>query len=71
MLGIVDHVYDWVIVDEAARASPMELVVAMQAGRRVLLVGDHLQLPPIYPRAVEEKTSQLLEIGRTDFRKKW
>ncbi len=69
MLGIVDHVYDWVIVDEAARASPMELVVAMQAGRRVLLVGDHLQLPPIYPRAVEEKTSQLLEIGRADFRK--
>jgi serine/threonine protein kinase len=69
MLGIVDHIYDWVIVDEAARASPMELVVAMQAGRRVLLVGDHLQLPPMYPRAVEEKTSQLLEIGRADFRK--
>lgn len=69
MLGIVDHVYDWVIVDEAARASPMELVVAMQAGRRVLLVGDHLQLPPMYPRAVEEKTSQLLEISRADFRK--
>lgn len=69
MLGIVDHVYDWVIVDEAARASPMELVVAMQAGRRVLLVGDHLQLPPMYPKAVEEKTSQLLEIGRADFRK--
>lgn len=69
MLGIVDHVYDWVIVDEAARASPMELVVAMQAGRRVLLVGDHLQLPPMYPKAVEEKTSQLLGIGRADFRK--
>ena len=50
-LGIVDLAYDWVIVDEAARASPMELVVAMQAGKRVLLVGDHLQLPPIYPVA--------------------
>ena len=69
MLGIVDHVYDWVIVDEAARASPMELVVAMQAGRRVLLVGDHLQLPPMYPKAMEEKTSQILDIGRADFRK--
>lgn len=69
MLGIVDHSYDWVIVDEAARASPMELVVAMQAGKRVLLVGDHLQLPPMYPKAVEEKTSQLLGIGRADFRK--
>ena len=69
VLGIVDHAYDWVIVDEAARASPMELVVAMQAGRRVLLVGDHLQLPPSYPVAVEEKTAQLLGVSRTEFRR--
>lgn len=68
-LGIVDHAYDWVIVDEAARASPMELVVAMQAGRRVLLVGDHLQLPPTYPIAVEEKTAQLLGVSRSEFRR--
>lgn len=68
-LGIVDHAYDWVIVDEAARASPMELVVAIQAGRRVLLVGDHLQLPPSYPVAVEEKTAQLLGISRSEFRR--
>jgi serine/threonine protein kinase len=68
-LGIVDVAYDWVIVDEAARASPMELVVAMQAGRRVLLVGDHLQLPPIYPMPVEESAAQLLGISRGEFRK--
>jgi AAA domain len=68
-LGIVDLAYDWVIVDEAARASPMELVVAMQAGKRVLLVGDHLQLPPIYPVAVEENVAQLLGISRGDFRR--
>jgi hypothetical protein len=68
-LGIVDLAYDWVIVDEAARASPMELVVAMQAGRRVLLVGDHLQLPPTYPIAVEESAAQLLGIARGEFRR--
>ncbi len=68
-LGIVDHAYDWVIVDEAARASPMELVVAMQAGRRVLLVGDHLQLPPIYPFPVQEKMSQILGISKYEFRR--
>lgn len=68
-LGIVDLAYDWVIVDEAARASPMELVVAMQAGRRVLLVGDHLQLPPTYSMAVEENTAQLLGISRGEFRR--
>lgn len=49
-LGITEGPYEWVIVDEAARASPMELVVGMQAGKRVLLVGNHLQLPPSYPR---------------------
>ena len=68
-LGIVDLAYDWVIVDEAARASPMELVVAMQAGRRVLLVGDHLQLPPTYPIAVEESASRHLGISRGEFRR--
>lgn len=68
-LGITEVPYDWVIVDEAARASPMELVVAMQAGKRVLLVGDHLQLPPSYPRAVEERASALLGMSRKDFRR--
>ncbi|MBL8275061.1 MAG: NERD domain-containing protein [Pelomonas sp.] len=68
-LGITDVPYDWVIVDEAARASPMELVVAMQAGKRVLLVGDHLQLPPSYPRAVEDQASALLGMSRKDFRR--
>lgn len=68
-LGIVDLAYDWVIVDEAARASPMELVVAAQAGRRVLLVGDHLQLPPTYPMAVEERAAQFIGIPRAEFRR--
>lgn len=68
-MGIVDHAYDWVIVDEAARASPMELVVGMQAGKRLLLVGDHLQLPPTYPVKVEEQTAQLLGVSRAEFRR--
>jgi superfamily I DNA and/or RNA helicase len=46
--GIAKNRYDWVIVDEAARATPTELAVAIQAGARVLLVGDHRQLPPLY-----------------------
>lgn len=68
-LGIVDVPYDWVIVDEAARASPMELVVAMQAGKRVLLVGDHLQLPPSYPQTVEAQAAELLGVSRKEFRR--
>ena len=42
--------FDWVIVDEAARCAPGELAVAAQLGRRILLVGDHLQLPPMIER---------------------
>lgn len=47
-LGVASNVYDWVIIDEAARATPGELAIAMQTGKRVLLVGDHRQLPPLY-----------------------
>ena len=52
--GVVQNAYDWVIIDEAARAAPSELAVAMQAGHRVLLVGDHLQLPPSFSEEVKE-----------------
>lgn len=38
--------FDWVIIDEAARATPAELMVALVTGRRFILVGDHRQLPP-------------------------
>ena len=38
--------YDTVIIDEAARASPRDLLIPMaQAEKRIILVGDHRQLP--------------------------
>ncbi|WP_019602997.1 AAA domain-containing protein [Teredinibacter turnerae] len=46
--GINENIYDWVIIDEAARSSASEMAIAMQIGKRVLLVGDHKQLPPSY-----------------------
>ncbi|MDO8729492.1 MAG: AAA domain-containing protein [bacterium] len=53
--GVSSNRYDWVIVDEAARATPGELAVAVQSGRRVLLVGDHRQLPPLYTQPLVHK----------------
>ncbi|RTR33201.1 AAA domain-containing protein [Shewanella atlantica] len=47
-LGINTVQYDWVIIDEAARSISSELAIAMQSAKRVLLVGDHKQLPPLY-----------------------
>jgi serine/threonine protein kinase/DNA polymerase III delta prime subunit len=52
--GLVDARYDWVIVDEAGRCTPSELAVAIQSGHRVVLVGDHLQLPPFFDQQVRE-----------------
>jgi hypothetical protein len=39
--------YDWVIIDEAGRANPFELLIPMVQGQRVVLIGDHRQLPPM------------------------
>ncbi|NHN78382.1 AAA family ATPase [Azotobacter chroococcum] len=64
--------FDWVIVDEAGRAQASELMIALQCARRVLLVGDHKQLPPLYDtkhvRAVCRSLSiDEREATRTDF----
>lgn len=52
--------YDTVIIDEAARVSPMDLLIPMaQAARRIILVGDHKQLPHI----IDEEIARKLEAG--------
>lgn len=63
-LGIADNQYDWVIVDEAARSIASELAIAIQSGKRVLLVGDHQQLPPLYSEA--HKNALALKLGLAD-----
>ena len=39
--------FDCVIVDEVSKATPPELLLPMLKGARVVLVGDHKQLPPM------------------------
>jgi superfamily I DNA and/or RNA helicase len=56
--------YDWVIVDEAGRASPPEILVPMIRGRRFVLVGDHRQLPPILDDRVSARVVERLGIER-------
>ena len=41
----VDKTYDLVIIDEAARANPLDLFIPMSMGHKIILVGDHKQLP--------------------------
>ncbi len=69
-MGIANNQYDWVIVDEAARATASELAIAMQTGKRILLVGDHLQLPPQYnPKDLLTHVSQRLSVDEQLIRK--
>lgn len=53
--------YEYVIVDEAARVSPRDLMVAMAQGKRIILVGDHRQLPHI----IDEEVARQMEEGET------
>ena len=49
-----DMVFRTVVVDEAARANPLDLFIPMAlAERRIVLVGDHRQLPHVLEPEVE------------------
>jgi superfamily I DNA and/or RNA helicase len=37
--------YDYVIIDEASRANPLDIMIPVMLGTRVILVGDQMQLP--------------------------
>ena len=40
--------FDTAIIDEVSKATPTELLMAMLLGRKIILVGDHRQLPPMF-----------------------
>lgn len=44
--------YDYVIVDEAARANPLDLLIPMSLGKKIILVGDHNQLPHLLEKDI-------------------
>ncbi|MET7423603.1 AAA domain-containing protein [Dactylosporangium sp. NPDC005555] len=50
--------FDTVIVDEAARANPLDLMIPLAlASGRAILVGDHRQLPQLLDETIEPKIS--------------
>jgi len=71
-LGLTKTTFDLVIVDEAARCTASELAVPIQAGKWVVLVGDHAQLEPSHLPEVVKSLSEELglstdEVMRSDF----
>lgn len=64
--------YETVIVDEAARVSPIDLMIPLAQGRRrIILVGDHRQLPHIYNEEVLESidTSKMKDLDMDNIKK--
>ncbi len=56
--------FESVIVDEAARANPLDLFIPLSmAKRRVVLVGDHRQLPHLLEPDVESQMERSVEEG--------
>jgi superfamily I DNA and/or RNA helicase len=66
-LGIAnlkDLKFDWVIVDEAGRSTAPETFVPMTRGKRIILVGDHKQLPPIIDRELQDRVLREQDIQK-------
>lgn len=58
--------FNSVIVDEAARANPLDLMIPMSMARqRIILVGDHRQLPHMLEPQVESELQESQEILNT------
>lgn len=50
--------YHYVIVDEAGRANPLDLLIPLVKGYKIILVGDHKQLPHIIETHIENKIKE-------------
>lgn len=61
-----DMDFDWVIVDEAARANALELLVPLVRGKKIILVGDHQQLPPVVSTELDKLVLEEKGIKQSD-----
>lgn len=64
-----DIIYDWVIIDEAARATPLETLVPIVKGKKIILVGDHKQLPPIIKTNLQKEKLKEKGLRKSDLEK--
>jgi MoxR-like ATPase len=48
------RMYDYVVLDEANRAGVLDSLLALARGRRMILIGDPMQLQPVLSESVEQ-----------------
>ena len=64
-----DPVFDIVIMDEASKATPPELILPLTLGKKVVIIGDHKQLPPMIDE--KEFVEALDAVGAKDLVNDW
>lgn len=64
-----DPVFDLVIMDEASKATPPELILPLTLGQKVIIIGDHKQLPPMIDE--KEFTEALEAVGAKKLIEDW
>ncbi|MEO1941291.1 MAG: AAA domain-containing protein, partial [Campylobacterales bacterium] len=67
-LGLEFLQFDLAIIDEAGRASLGELLIPILKAKKVVLIGDHKQLPPTYDRRLYQLIEEDSELGEMDRR---
>ncbi|MNX69510.1 ATP-dependent RecD-like DNA helicase [compost metagenome] len=61
--------FDWSIIEEAAKAHGFDMALALQQSHRLLLIGDHRQLPPFNAKVFSDilgdvnRVRKAIEIG--------
>ena len=59
-IGLDRVVYDLVIIDEAGKALPAEILISYIRGKKVILIGDHMQLPPtVHPALLDPEKIEI------------
>ncbi|AGY82877.1 AAA domain-containing protein [Carnobacterium inhibens] len=58
--------FDYLIIDEAGRASSLELLIPMIRGKKIVLVGDHKQISSDVERELMDKLTETEEIDENE-----
>lgn len=58
--------FDVVIIDEVSKCTPPELLIPALKGKKLVLVGDHRQLPPMLNESTVEDIAQKMEIAASE-----
>ncbi len=61
-------VFDVVIIDEVSKCTPPELLIPALKGKKLVMVGDHRQLPPMLDTSTVEEVAEAIGSTREELR---